>query len=60
MPVTSAKRKIFIAGADIHEIENLTNWAKRVEITEGGKAIFRRLEGLKVPTNAGKIGLPEV
>ncbi len=50
--ITSAKPKIFIAGADIHEIENLTDRAQMIEKTEGGKEILRMLEGLTVPTVA--------
>ncbi|MFH1208080.1 MAG: 3-hydroxyacyl-CoA dehydrogenase NAD-binding domain-containing protein [Candidatus Omnitrophota bacterium] len=50
--VTSAKPKIFIAGADIHEIEGLTDREQMIEKTEGGKAILRMITDIKVPTIA--------
>lgn len=50
--VTSAKPKVFIAGADIHEIETLTDRSDRVEKSEEGKAILQSLEDLEVPTIA--------
>ena len=52
MLVTSAKPKIFIAGADIHEIESLTNRQQMIEKTEKGKAILRMIADIKVPTIA--------
>jgi 3-hydroxyacyl-CoA dehydrogenase/enoyl-CoA hydratase/3-hydroxybutyryl-CoA epimerase len=50
--VTSAKPKIFIAGADIHEIENLTEREQMIEKAEKGKAILRMIADIKVPTIA--------
>jgi 3-hydroxyacyl-CoA dehydrogenase/enoyl-CoA hydratase/3-hydroxybutyryl-CoA epimerase len=50
--VTSTKPKIFIAGADIRQIETIKERSEAVEITESGKAIFQMLEDLKVPTVA--------
>src|SRR5262245_996545 len=48
--VTSAKKKIFIAGADIREIESIRDPKDAVEKAEMGKAVFRKLEALPFPT----------
>jgi 3-hydroxyacyl-CoA dehydrogenase / enoyl-CoA hydratase / 3-hydroxybutyryl-CoA epimerase len=50
--VTSAKAKIFIAGADIHEIEGLTDRGQMTEKAEKGKAILRMIADIQVPTIA--------
>ncbi len=48
--VTSAKNRIFIAGADIKEIEGIQVKKDAFEKAEQGKKIFQKLEDLKIPT----------
>ncbi|MCG3175256.1 MAG: Fatty acid oxidation complex subunit alpha [Candidatus Omnitrophica bacterium] len=48
--VTSAKERIFIAGADIREIEGITTPKDATDKAEQGKAIFKKLEDLPYPT----------
>ncbi len=48
----SAKPKIFIAGADIEEIKNLTTEATVREAVSGGQAIMNMIEDLPMPTMA--------
>ena len=48
--VTSGKSNIFIAGADIKEIEGITVARDAFEKAERGKALFKKLENIKVPT----------
>lgn len=48
----SAKSRIFIAGADIREIENLSDAATASEKAAQGQAILNRVEDLRVPTVA--------
>ncbi len=48
--ITSAKPKIFIAGADINEINTISTRHDAVEKAEQGKRIFKKLEDLKIPT----------
>ncbi len=48
--VTSSKRKIFIAGADIKEINGISTPADAFSKAEEGKKIFQKLEDLKIPT----------
>ncbi len=50
--VASAKDRIFIAGADIREIEGITAKEDALSKAEGGKRILKALEDLKVPTVA--------
>ncbi|HTL71296.1 MAG TPA: 3-hydroxyacyl-CoA dehydrogenase NAD-binding domain-containing protein [Candidatus Eisenbacteria bacterium] len=47
---TSAKPRIFIAGADIREIEGITDPKDAFRKAEEGKAIFAKIEALKFPT----------
>ena len=48
--IASAKSRIFIAGADIKEIEAIASAKEAFKKAEGGKAIFKKLEDLKIPT----------
>ncbi len=48
--IVSAKRRIFIAGADINEIENISTEKEAFEKAEQGKQILQALEDLKIPT----------
>lgn len=48
--ITSAKERIFIAGADIREIEGITTPKDALEKAELGKAILKKLEDLPYPT----------
>ena len=48
--VTSAKSRIFIAGADIKEIEAITEKADAFAKAEEGKKVFQKLEDLKILT----------
>lgn len=48
--ITSAKPKIFIAGADINEINTISTRHDAFEKAEQGKGIFKALEDLKIPT----------
>lgn len=50
--IESAKEGIFIAGADIHEIEALKEKSDILEKLEHGQAILNRLEDLPFPTVA--------
>ena len=50
--ITSLKDGIFIAGADIKEIENITSVEEARDKAEKGKAILRDLSGLKIVTVA--------
>ncbi|MFH1753510.1 MAG: enoyl-CoA hydratase-related protein, partial [Candidatus Omnitrophota bacterium] len=50
--ITSKKRGIFIAGADIKEIEHITARDKAKEKAEKGKEILRELEALDLVTIA--------
>lgn len=50
--VRSAKKDIFIAGADIREIEGITDPAEGEEKARYGQDIFNKLEDLPVPTVA--------
>jgi 3-hydroxyacyl-CoA dehydrogenase/enoyl-CoA hydratase/3-hydroxybutyryl-CoA epimerase len=50
--VTSKKSKIFIAGADIREVESLTDRGTAFRKSEEGKDILQRLADLRVPTAA--------
>ncbi len=48
--ITSAKKSIFIAGADISEIEGISDPAEASEKSAMGKAIFDKLENLPQKT----------
>lgn len=48
--LASAKSRIFIAGADIKEIEIISSEEDAFRKAEQGKAIFKKLENLKIPT----------
>ncbi len=48
----SGKEKIFIAGADIEEIKNLTTKEQVEKAVSGGQGIFDELEDLPMPTIA--------
>ena len=48
--ITSAKKRIFIAGADIKEIEGISTKEDAFFKAEEGKKVFQKLEDLKVPT----------
>lgn len=50
--ITSKKNNIFIAGADIKEIENITSAQKAKEKAESGKSILNNLAGLNLITVA--------
>lgn len=48
--ITSAKKRIFIAGADINEISGISSAKDAFEAAELGKKVFKDLEDLKIPT----------
>ncbi|OGW92253.1 MAG: hypothetical protein A3D28_02680 [Omnitrophica bacterium RIFCSPHIGHO2_02_FULL_63_14] len=48
--ITSAKPKIFIAGADIKEIEGILSSAEAFSKAEEGKIVLKKLERLSIPT----------
>lgn len=48
----SAKKSIFIAGADLHSIATETDPAKLRELIQFGQAVFNRLAALPIPTVA--------
>lgn len=48
----SAKKSIFIAGADLHSIATETDPARLRELIEYGQAVFNRLAALRIPTVA--------
>ncbi len=48
--ITSAKGRIFIAGADIKEIEGITDTHDAFKKAQVGKELFKKLENMKVPT----------
>src|SRR3989338_11282841 len=48
--IVSAKKKIFIAGADIKEIQNISTEEDAFRKAEEGKQVFKRLEDLTIPT----------
>ena len=50
--ITSAKKDVFIAGADIKEIEKLTNEDEIYEALMNIHGIFNKLEDLQIPTIA--------
>src|SRR3989338_3196632 len=50
MLVTSGKPSIFIAGADLKEIEGITAAQDAFEKTQTGKALLKKLEKLRIPT----------
>lgn len=47
--IRSAKSRIFIAGADINEIEGIHTEKDAFEKAEQGKAVFQKIEDLKIP-----------
>ncbi len=49
---SSRKKDIFIAGADIKEIEGITQTAEGKQKSQAGQAVFDKIEDLKVPTIA--------
>ncbi len=50
--VTSAKSDNFIAGADIHILDTITDEKAGEAMAEKGQAIFRKLESLRIPVVA--------
>ena len=50
--IQSAKRDIFIAGADIKDIENITDPSDGKAKSQAGQRIFDKLEDLPIPTVA--------
>lgn len=48
--IVSAKPRIFVAGADIKEIQGISNEREAYEKAEQGKEVFQLLENLKYPT----------
>ncbi|MDB2550676.1 3-hydroxyacyl-CoA dehydrogenase NAD-binding domain-containing protein [Rickettsiales bacterium] len=48
--ISSLKKNIFIAGADINEIKEITNKKLALKKVEDAQNIFFRLENLKIPT----------
>ena len=48
--ITSAKNRVFIAGADIREIESIVTKEDAFRAAERGKEIFKKLESLAIPT----------
>lgn len=48
--ITSAKERIFIAGADINEIAGISDPKDAFTKAEQGKEVFQLLEDLKIPT----------
>ncbi len=49
---TSAKKDVFIAGADIKEIEDIVEAQDGVIKSKAGQRIFNKIEDLKIPTVA--------
>ena len=49
---TSAKKDVFIAGADIKEIEDIVEAQDGVIKSKAGQRIFNKIEDLKIPTIA--------
>ncbi|HTL46435.1 MAG TPA: 3-hydroxyacyl-CoA dehydrogenase NAD-binding domain-containing protein [Verrucomicrobiae bacterium] len=47
--IVSAKSRIFIAGADIKEIDGIKTKEDAVAKAEQGKAVFQKIEDLKIP-----------
>src|SRR3989338_6775691 len=47
--VASAKKRIFIAGADIKEIQNISTEEDAFHKAEQGKQVLQRFEDLKIP-----------
>ncbi len=47
---TSAKDRIFIAGADIKEIDGISKKEEAFAKAEEGKQVFQQIEDLKIPT----------
>lgn len=50
--VTSAKSDNFIAGADIHILDSITDEKAGEAMAEKGQAIFNKLESLRIPVVA--------
>jgi len=50
--IISKKKNVFIAGADIKEIEGITEWSVGEAKAKAGQDILNKLEDLKVPTIA--------
>jgi len=50
--IQSAKKDIFIAGADIKEIENITESADGKAKSQAGQKVFNKLQDLPLPTVA--------
>ena len=50
--INSDKQDIFIAGADINEIKNISNEKEALEKVEKGQSILTKLANLKIPTIA--------
>ncbi|MCM8775166.1 MAG: 3-hydroxyacyl-CoA dehydrogenase NAD-binding domain-containing protein [Candidatus Omnitrophica bacterium] len=50
--ITSAKDRIFIAGADIREIEKISSTTDALEKAEQGKVVLKMIEDLEIPTLA--------
>lgn len=50
--LTSAKKSIFIAGADLHALSSAKSKAELRSIIELGQNVFNRLAGLRIPTVA--------
>jgi len=48
----SAKKSIFIAGADLHSISAETDESKLRQLIEFGQAVFNRIAALRIPTVA--------
>ncbi len=48
--ITSAKPRIFIAGADIKEIQSISTEEQAIEKAEQGKEVFKALEDCRIPT----------
>lgn len=48
--LTSKKSRIFIAGADIKEINNISDPKDAFQKAEDGKLVFQKMEDLKFPT----------
>lgn len=47
--ITSAKKRIFIAGADIKQIDQIKARDQAIHAAEQGKAVFQKIENLKIP-----------
>ncbi len=50
--IASRKKDVFIAGADIKEIEGITNFVEARSKSKEGQAILNKLENLDIPTLA--------